>query len=125
MASIASRQLLAYQIEATRPLIVGQWSTAKNIGLQEQNINISNPQGKTKRDVVPQKEREIDGQKRERGGRMQCFMKKEDKRLIDVEHVETTYFDNCAFFAALASFLLQFCLIHLSLLVLSHSVQHT
>ena len=27
MASIASRQLLAYQIEATRPLIVGQWST--------------------------------------------------------------------------------------------------
>ena len=25
MASIASRQLLAYQIEATRPLIVGQW----------------------------------------------------------------------------------------------------
>ena len=27
MASIASRQLLAYQIEATRPLIVGQWTT--------------------------------------------------------------------------------------------------
>ena len=41
---------------------------------------------------------------------MQCFMKKED-----VENAETTYFDNCAFFAALASFLLQFCLIHLSL----------
>ena len=37
---------------------------------------------------------------------MQCFMKKEDKSLIDVENVETTYFDNCAFFAALASFLL-------------------
>ena len=46
---------------------------------------------------------------------MQCFMKKEDKSLIDVENVETTYFDNCAFFAALASFLQQFCLIRLSL----------
>ena len=46
---------------------------------------------------------------------MQCFMKKEDKRLIHVENIEPTYFDNCAFFAALAYFLLQFCLIHLSL----------
>ena len=36
-------------------------------------------------------------------------MKKEDKSLIDVENVETTYFDNCAFFATLGSFLLQFC----------------
>ena len=26
----------------------------------------------------------------EEGGRMQCFMKKEDKSLIDVENVETT-----------------------------------
>ena len=34
---------------------------------------------------------------------MQCFMKKVDKGLIDVKHIE------------LASFLLQFCLIHLSL----------
>ena len=34
--------------------------------------------------------------------------------LIDVVNVETAYFDNCIFFA-LTSFLLQFCLIHLSL----------
>ena len=46
---------------------------------------------------------------------MQCFMKKEDKSLIDVQHVETTYFDNCGFFAALVSLLLQFCVIHLNL----------
>ena len=46
---------------------------------------------------------------------MQCFMKKEDKSLIDVENVEATYFDNYAFFAALAYVLLQFYLIHLSL----------
>ena len=32
-------------------------------------------------------------------------------------------FDNCAFFAVLASFLLLFCLIHLSVQFLSHSVQ--
>ena len=32
-----------------------------------------------------------------------------------VENVETTYFDNCVFFAALATILLQFCVIHLSL----------
>ena len=50
---------------------------------------------------------------------MQCFMKKEDKSLIDVENVETTYFDNCAFFAALASFLLV--LFHSSVLLLPHS----
>ena len=44
-------------------------------------------------------------------------MKKEDNNLIDVENVETnvTYFNKCAFFAALASFLLHYCLIHLSL----------
>ena len=37
--------------------------------------------------------------------------------MMDVENVETTYFDNsfCAFFAALSSFLLQFCLINISL----------
>ena len=36
------------------------------------------------------RKRETDGQKEgERGGRMQCFMKKEDKSLIDVENVET------------------------------------
>ena len=56
------------------------------------------------------RERETCGRKeRERGGleRMQSFVKTEDKSLIDVETVETTYFDNCAFFAALTSFLLQ------------------
>ena len=47
---------------------------------------------------------------------MQCFfMKNENESLMDVEHVEPTYFDHCAFFAALGSFSLQFCLIHLSL----------
>ena len=36
-----------------------------------------------------EREREIYGQKeREKG--MQCYMKKEDNSLIDVEHVETT-----------------------------------
>ena len=33
---------------------------------------------------------------------------------MDVDNVETTYFDKCAFFAAFDSFLLQLCLIHLS-----------
>ena len=32
-------------------------------------------------------------------------MKKEDKNLIDVENIETTYFDNCAFFATFATVL--------------------
>ena len=36
---------------------------------------------------------------------MQCFMKKEDKSLIDVDNVETSYFDNCVSFGLLfASF---------------------
>ena len=39
---------------------------------------------------------------------MQCFMKKEDNSLLDVENVETNYFDNSAFLTALASCLLQF-----------------
>ena len=53
---------------------------------------------------------------RERDGEMmQCFMKKDDTGLIYVDTFETTYFENCAFFAAFASFLLQLCLIHLSL----------
>ena len=46
---------------------------------------------------------------------MRCFMTREGESLIGVENVETTYFDNCAFVAASASFLLQFCLIHISL----------
>ena len=36
------------------------------------------------------KRRETEGQKVREGGRMQCFMRKEDKSLIDVENVETT-----------------------------------
>ena len=55
---------------------------------------------------------------------MQSFMKKEDRSLIDVENVKTTYFDKCAFFAALSSFLLQF-VSSISVLLLSHSVQLT
>ena len=48
-------------------------------------------------------ERETDGHKeRERG--------REDTNQIDVDNVETTYFDNCDFFAAFASFLLQYVL---------------
>ena len=39
------------------------------------------------------------------GGRMQCFMKKEDKSLIDVEYVEILISNNCDLFAALTSFL--------------------
>ena len=39
-----------------------------------------------KLDEVPEK----DGQKEREGGRVQWFMKKEDKSLRDVEHVETT-----------------------------------
>ena len=48
--------------------------TAKNFGLQEENINISKPQGKTtKRHGVPQKERETYGQKeREKGDAVLC-----------------------------------------------------
>ena len=38
-----------------------------------------------------ERERETYGQKeREKGGRMQCYMKKEDNSLIDVDNVETT-----------------------------------
>ena len=55
--------------------------TAKNFGLQEENINISNPHGKTtnceiemgyhrKREIPMDRNREKDG------GRMQCFRKK-------------------------------------------------
>ena len=58
-------------------------------------INISKPQGrplitKTRCGAA---ERETDRCNRKRDkkeGRMQCFMKKKDKSLIDVEHVETT-----------------------------------
>ena len=54
---------------------------------------------------------------------MQGFVKQDDRSLIDVKKClnlgRHTYFDNCAFFTALASFLLQFCLIHLSLVSLA------
>ena len=32
----------------------------------------------------------MDRKREKEGGRMQCFMKKEDKSLIDVDNVETT-----------------------------------
>ena len=32
----------------------------------------------------------MDRKREKEGGRMQCFMKKENKSLIDVENVETT-----------------------------------
>ena len=69
--------------------------TAKNLGLQEENINISKSQGNTTNWEngmrYHRKRRETDGQKdRGRGGRVQCFMKKEDKSLIGVDNFETT-----------------------------------
>ena len=69
--------------------------TANNLGLKEENINISKPLIRKmesplirKTGWVPQKERETDGQKE--GVRMQCFMKLEDTSLIDVENVDTS-----------------------------------
>ena len=62
--------------------------TAINFGLQEESINISKPQGKIRKTGCGATERERHVQKK--GGRMQCFMKKEDTILIDVENVETT-----------------------------------
>ena len=32
----------------------------------------------------------MDRKREKEGGRMQCFMKKEDENVIDVQHVETT-----------------------------------
>ena len=55
------------------------------------------------------------------GKGMQCFMKNDDKNLIDVE---STYFDNCAFYAALTSFCYTF-VSSIAVLLLSHSVQLT
>ena len=59
-------------------------------------INISKPQGRPliTKTGCGAAERETDRWNRKRdlkkGGRMQCFMKKKDKSLIDVEYVETT-----------------------------------
>ena len=83
--------------------------SAKTFGLQEENINISNPQGNTTTGLGT-----TERKRAREGGRMQCLMKKEDKSLIGVDNFN---YNNYAFFAALAFFLefLQFCLIHLSL----------
>ena len=68
--------------------------TAKNFGLQEENININKSQGKTtnweKGMGYHRKRRDKWAEREKEGGRMQFFMKKENKSLIDVENVETT-----------------------------------
>ena len=69
--------------------------TAKNFGLQEENINISKPQGKTTNyengmGYHRKRERQMDRKREKVGGRMQYFMEKEDKSMIEVEKVETT-----------------------------------
>ena len=54
--------------------------TAKNFGLQEENINISKPQGKTKQGTTERefkRDRPRDRKREKEGGRTQCFMKKE------------------------------------------------
>ena len=61
--------------------------TAKNFGLQEENINISEQQGKT---TNYEKTGWGTTETEKEGGRMQCFMKKKDKSLLDVDNVETT-----------------------------------
>ena len=66
--------------------------TAKNFGLQEQNINISKPQGKTTNyengmGYHTKRERQMDRNREKEEGRMQCFIRNEDKSLIDVENV--------------------------------------
>ena len=64
--------------------------TAKNFRLQEENINISKPQGIWETGLgTTERERPMDRKREKGGGRMQCFMKKEDESLIDVENVET------------------------------------
>ena len=52
--------------------------------------------------------------KREKdGGRVQCFMKMGDTSLIDVDNRNFFFQQHSAFFAALASLVLQCCHIHL------------
>ena len=67
-------------------------SLQKNFGLQEENINISKQQGKnTNYENGMGYHKKVKERKREKEeGRMQCFMKKKDKSLLDVENVETT-----------------------------------
>ena len=69
--------------------------TVNKFGLQEENINISKPQGKTTNyengiGYHIKRERQMDRKREKEGGRMQCFMKKEAKSLKDVENVVTT-----------------------------------
>ena len=59
--------------------------TAKNFGLQEENINISKPQGKTTNwengmGYNRKRETETHGQKEGEKRGMQCYMKKEELR---------------------------------------------
>ena len=65
-------------------MVIGWWMclTAKNFGLQEENINISNPPGK-KAGGGTRERGEIDGE----GGRMQCLMQKDTSQL-DVCNVD-------------------------------------
>ena len=65
--------------------------TVNNFGLQETSTSPNHRERPLIRKTGwGTTERETDGQKEKKGGRMQCFMKKEDKSLIDVENVETT-----------------------------------
>ena len=67
--------------------------TAKNFGLQEENIIISKLQGRPliRKTGWGTTERERDiWRERERKGGCSDIMKKEDNSLIDVENVETT-----------------------------------
>ena len=102
-------------------LNVSNGVTANDFGLQEENINISNPQPR-ERPLVKitgwgstERVRKTDGQKKiEEGERMQYFMKNEDESLIDVENVETTSSATVLSSPLWPPFLLQFCLLRLS-----------
>ena len=68
-------------------------SNCKELWIEKENINISKPQGKTTNwengmEYHRKRERHMDRKREKRG--MQCYMKKEDNSLIDVENAETT-----------------------------------
>ena len=71
--------------------------TAKNFRLQEENINISEPQGKTTNyeNVMHANGMGYHRKRRERGREDAVLYKKEDKSLIDVENVEPTGERSC------------------------------